>query len=224
MSSNPELLVITPVFNGEKYVEATIKSVLKARTPSMKYVVVNDGSTDSTLEILNRYLGEIEVINQSNLGEGNAVNKGFHSYDSKYVMVVSADDLVEDQIFKKLITTLDSNPDKSVAYPDWEIINEKDQVISRIETLEFTVESLIEKMICLPGPGALIRRSALDRPNLRIGTYVYVGDFECWIHLDKSSSFILVMGINWRAMSIFPFLLHILALMTTILIINYSYS
>lgn len=94
MSNPPEILVITPVYNGEKYIEATIKSVLKARVPSMTYLVVNDGSTDGTAEILSKYQGAIDVIEQANQGEGNAVNVGYSARESKYVMVVSADDLL----------------------------------------------------------------------------------------------------------------------------------
>jgi glycosyltransferase involved in cell wall biosynthesis len=187
-----ELLVITPVYNGEKYIEASIKSVLKARVPSMTYLVVNDGSTDGTAEILKKYLGEIVVIEQANHGEGSAVNVGFLARESKYVMVVSSDDLVDENIFRRLIQVLEENPEISVAYPDWEMINDEGDVISRIETPEFSIYSLIEKMICIPGPGALIRRSSLNRDYLRDASYVYVGDFECWLHLARSTNFIRV--------------------------------
>ena len=192
MSNQQELLVITPVYNGEKYIEATIKSVLKARIPSMTYLVVNDGSTDGTAEILRKYLGRIDVIEQANNGEGNAVNAGFAASESKYVMVVSADDLVDENIFRRLIQVLEENPEASVAYPDWEMINDQGDVISQIETPEFSISALIEKMICLPGPGALIRRSSLDRDYLRNDSYIYVGDFECWLNLARFTSFIRV--------------------------------
>lgn len=192
MHNLPESLVITPVYNGEKYIEATIKSVLEARIPSMTYLVVNDGSTDGTSEILKKYLGAIEVIEQANHGEGNAVNTGFSARESKYVMVISADDLVNKDIFRRLIQVLESNPEASVAYPDWEMINQEGNVISQIETPDFSIHLLIEKMICLPGPGALIRRDSLSRNYLRNESYVYVGDFECWINLARHTNFIRV--------------------------------
>jgi len=192
VSNPPEILVITPVYNGEKYIEATIKSVLKARVPSMTYLVVNDGSTDGTAEILSKYQGAIDVIEQANQGEGNAVNVGYSARESKYVMVVSADDLISENIFRRLIQVLEDNPEASVAYPDWEMINDQGDVISQIETPDFSTHTLIEKMICLPGPGALIRRSSLDRENLRNDSYVYVGDFECWLNLARHTNFIRV--------------------------------
>jgi glycosyltransferase involved in cell wall biosynthesis len=180
-----KLLVITPVFNGEKYIEETINSVLNARIDSMEYLIVNDGSTDQTSRILQKFSGKIRVVNQANSGEGNAVNTGFASVDSEYIMIVSADDLINKGIFEKLIHALDENSGHAVAYPDWEMIDKSGAMISKIETQEFSVVTLYEKMKCLPGPGALIRRSSVKRSYLRDDSYVYIGDFECWLQIAR---------------------------------------
>ncbi len=184
-----KLLVVTPVFNGEKYLEETINSVLSAKISSMEYLIVNDGSTDGTSRILEKYNGRIKVIEQSNSGESSAVNVGFNAFDSEYVMIVSADDLVSEDIFRKLIDVLDLNPKHAVAYPDWHIIDGKGSVISDKQTLEFSKPLLYEKMLCIPGPGSLIRRSALKRNFLRNESFVYIGDFESWLYLAKEHEF-----------------------------------
>ena len=187
-----KLLVITPVFNGEKYIEETINSVLNAQIDSMEYLVVNDGSTDQTSKILQKFSGRIHVINQANGGEGNAVNSGFAAIKSEYVMVVSADDLIDNTIFEKLIHSLDNNPEYAVAYPDWEIVDRSGDTVTKIETQDFSITLLYEKMKCLPGPGALIRRSAVKRENLRDDSYIYIGDFECWLEIAKDYQFLRV--------------------------------
>jgi glycosyltransferase involved in cell wall biosynthesis len=187
-----KLLVVTPVFNGEEFLEETINSVLDAGVSSMEFVVVNDGSTDGTSQILQKFKGRIKIIDQPNGGEGNAVNKGFAALDSEYIMVVSADDLIDKSIFNKLVKVLDENPLYAVAYPDWEIIDKNGETISKIETREFSNKILYEKMKCLPGPGALIRRSAVKRSNLRDDSYIFIGDFECWLQIAKEHQFVRV--------------------------------
>ena len=75
-----QLTVITAVYNGEDYIEDTINSVLKfAKDINFQYVVVNDGSTDDTSQILNSFGDKIEVIHQSNAGESTAVNVGIEN-------------------------------------------------------------------------------------------------------------------------------------------------
>jgi glycosyltransferase involved in cell wall biosynthesis len=197
----PKLLVITPVFNGEKYIEETIISVLNAQIPSMEYLIVNDGSTDGTSKILDKFAGRIDIIHQPNSGEGNAVNVGFSAVDSEYVMIVSADDLVSKNIFRKLTQTLDENPQLSVVYPDWEMIDSAGKTLTKVNTMEFSKTMLFEKMICLPGPGTMIRRSSVKRDFLRDDSYIYIGDFECWLYLARESDFMRVPEnlAKWRS-------------------------
>ena len=115
-------------------------------------------------------------------------------------MVVSADDLIDKSIFEKLIKVLDENPQYAVAYPDWEMIGTNGEILSKIETLEFSNMILYEKMKCLPGPGALIRRSSVKRCNLRDDTYTFIGDFECWLQIAMEHKFIRVPDYlaKWR--------------------------
>ena len=73
-----KLTVITAVYNGAEYIEETIESVLKyCREIDFEYIVLNDGSTDKTLEILDKYEKVIRIINKSNSGESDSVSLGF---------------------------------------------------------------------------------------------------------------------------------------------------
>ena len=65
--SKSKLSVITAVYNGSKYIEETIESVLKnCAEIDFEYIVLNDGSTDNTLELLEKYKSKIRIINKEN--------------------------------------------------------------------------------------------------------------------------------------------------------------
>ncbi|HEV2197128.1 MAG TPA: glycosyltransferase family 2 protein [Candidatus Acidoferrum sp.] len=74
----PRITLVTAVYNGEAHLEATIQSVLQQRYPDLEYILVNDGSTDGTRDVITRYEQHIaSVIDQTNQGLYAALNAGF---------------------------------------------------------------------------------------------------------------------------------------------------
>lgn len=85
--------VILPVFNGEKYIKKAIDSVLNQSLSDFELIIINDGSSDATLNIIMGYDDErIILINQENHGPGNARNKGLEKATGEYVMFLDSDD------------------------------------------------------------------------------------------------------------------------------------
>ncbi|MCD8390767.1 MAG: glycosyltransferase [Firmicutes bacterium] len=86
--------VITPVYNGEKTIARCVDSILAQTLTETEIIVVNDGSTDKTAEILSGYKN-IRVINQENAGQGFARNRGIDAARGEYIAFVDADDTIE---------------------------------------------------------------------------------------------------------------------------------
>ena len=85
--------VILPVLNGEKYISKAIESVLEQSFSDFELIIVNDGSTDNTANIINSFIdSRIRIINQSNQGPGAARNNALETVDSDYVMFLDSDD------------------------------------------------------------------------------------------------------------------------------------
>lgn len=88
-----KISVILPVYNGEKYIKKAIESVLSQTLTDFELIIVNDGSTDGTLDIINEFRdNRITLINQKNLGPGASRNRAFQKVTSEYVMFLDADD------------------------------------------------------------------------------------------------------------------------------------
>jgi glycosyltransferase involved in cell wall biosynthesis len=181
------LSVITPVFNGEKYIKETIDSVLKAiGDQNIEYLVIDDGSTDKTPEILENYGSKIKLISQTNKGESAAVNTGFNSALGDFVLVVSADDpLFTSDIFDGVEAFFDSNPQIAAWYPDWKLIDGDGKVIEIITVQEYSDEKLIGRFLCLPGPGAFIRKNSALKIGGRRERWRFVGDYDFWLRLSR---------------------------------------
>jgi glycosyltransferase involved in cell wall biosynthesis len=85
--------VIIPVFNGEKYIEEALNSVLRQTHPVEEVIVVDDGSHDGTPAILENFRGKIKLIRQENTGIGAAINRGVEAAGGLYLAFLDADDL-----------------------------------------------------------------------------------------------------------------------------------
>ena len=89
----PKISVILPVYNSEKYIEKAIESVLHQTFDDFELIIVNDGSTDNTLNIINEFNDfRIELINQPNQGPGAARNNALKIAQGEYVMFLDSDD------------------------------------------------------------------------------------------------------------------------------------
>lgn len=100
-----KISICVPVYNMEKYLEDCIKSLLNQTLKEIEIILVNDGSTDNSIKILEKYEKEysnIKVISQPNQGLGGARNTALKNAVGEYVGFVDADDFVENDMYKKM--------------------------------------------------------------------------------------------------------------------------
>lgn len=98
-----KLSVIIPVFNGEKTIESCIKSALLQTVSEFEIIVVNDGSHDKTLDIIEKIKdSRVKVITQQNGGQGLARNAGLDAAKGEYIGFLDADDTIESGMYEKM--------------------------------------------------------------------------------------------------------------------------
>lgn len=91
----PILTWIIPVYNGEKYIGQAIESILRQPCKDFRIIVVDDGSTDRTVSVVEKYLGnQVSLIRKENGGVSSARNAGIRAADSKYIAFLDADDVI----------------------------------------------------------------------------------------------------------------------------------
>ena len=196
------LTIITPVYNGEKYISETIESIISAKIQvGYEYLVINDGSTDSTSLILDRYKDKIKIHAQQNLGESAAVNNGLKHSRGDFVLVVNADDpLLTGDLINKGIKILVADPSIVAIYPDWKIISDNMET-KKIKILpEYTDEIMIGRCRCLPGPGTLFRKDTALKIGGRSANWKFVSDYDFWIRMSRQGVIVRLPGVlaQWR--------------------------
>lgn len=105
MNNKPEISVLVPCFNVEKYLKQCLDSILSQTFTDMEVICLNDGSTDNTPDILREYAVQDErvtVVNKPNSGYGATMNIGIEKASGKYVAIIESDDWVEPEMLAKL--------------------------------------------------------------------------------------------------------------------------
>ena len=154
--------IITPVYNGADFIAETVDSVLNsAKEFSFEYLVVDDGSLDSTPNILMGYGSKLTLIRQENLGQSAAISKAITQAVGEYLLIVNADDpLITGDLLSDAKRILDKDPSVVATYPDWQMIDKSGKVIETVLVKDFSIEELVGKFNCLIGPGGVFRTVA----------------------------------------------------------------
>lgn len=100
-----KISVIIPVYNSEKYVRRCINSVIAQTYQNWEMILVDDGSVDNSLAILQEYANKdirIKVVHQDNAGPGIARNTGITCATGEYIVFIDSDDRVNKEYFRKL--------------------------------------------------------------------------------------------------------------------------
>ena len=108
MCSMVKVSIIIPIFNTEKYIERCIQSITAQTLREIEIICVNDGSTDHSMAIINRYAdndSRIKIIEQENLMQGAARNAGMKIAQGEYIGFVDSDDYIDLDYYEKLYNT-----------------------------------------------------------------------------------------------------------------------
>lgn len=128
---SPKISLVVPCCNVEKYVEQSVRSAMNQTLRDIEIICVNDGSTDSTLSILQKLAEEderIKIIDKPNSGYGNSMNVGFDAARGEYIGILESDDFIEPNMLEShyyLAKTNDVEVVKSNFYFYWSTPTEK---------------------------------------------------------------------------------------------------
>jgi glycosyltransferase involved in cell wall biosynthesis len=107
----PRITVVTPSFNQGQFIEETIRSVLLQRYPNLEYIVMDGGSTDNTLTIIQRYRPWLsDVVSEPDKGQSDAINKGWRRSTGKILAWLNSDDVYEPNALFRVAASWLANP------------------------------------------------------------------------------------------------------------------
>lgn len=185
----PLVSIITPTYNRANYLPETIDSIITQDYPHLEYIVLDDGSTDNTPELLVGYADKIIWESHPNMGVSRTVNKGIGLAQGEIIAIVNSDDPLLPGAVTKTVDFMQSRSDILVAYPDWNMIGPNSELIKHIQVPEYDYLYMLREHHCLPGPGAFIRRKAFDLVGGRDPEFWLMDDYEFWLRLGLHGEF-----------------------------------
>ena len=175
--------IVTPSFNQASFLEETIRSVLEQDYEPVEYVVVDDGSTDGSVEIVRRYADRLAWWTaQENRGQVPAINLGFTHTTGEYMAYLNSDDTLLPGAVARMAGELESDPDLLLVYGDARYTDESSQVTGYLSSREFDVAAMVRSADNhVVQPSTMWRREAWERfgPFDERGWYFF--DFEFFL-------------------------------------------
>ena len=194
--------VVVMSYNNARFIGETIESVLSQQDVALELIIVDDCSSDDSLEVVRRYQSDPRLaleVNTENLGQTGNFNKCVRCGTGRYVVVLGSDDILYPGHLSALVEALDADPKLSLAYTQCTWIDEAGKVLQHIDHRghpahsysggrDEVVDLLTFDNYITPST-VMLRRSMLDDMRLSEGVYaqegMLAGDWELWIRVAR---------------------------------------
>jgi glycosyltransferase involved in cell wall biosynthesis len=154
----PRITIVTPSFNQGRYLEQTILSVLNQNYPNLEFIVMDGGSTDNSVQILQNYQEYLTYWQSSrDEGQASAIVAGFRMGSGEILAYLNSDDLYLPYTLKKVGAFLKANPTVQVMYGDCLIIDSNNRVVRRVYPPEFDARIFLYENQIIPQPASFWR-------------------------------------------------------------------
>jgi glycosyltransferase involved in cell wall biosynthesis len=184
----PKISIVTPCYNAEKYLEETILSVLEQNYPNLEYIIIDDGSTDYSVEIIRKYEARLAYwISEKDNGMYEAIQKGFEKSTGEIMAWINSDDLYHRKAFFVISELFSKNTEINWlvgASTHWDEYGrgtniDRSQKFTRYDFLAGDFK-WIQQESCF------FRRTLWDKAGSYIDkTLNYAGDFELWLRFFR---------------------------------------
>lgn len=185
----PTVSIVIPAHNHAGFLEQAIESVLGQDYPDIELIVLDDGSTDDTREVLIRYSGRFFWETQPNMGQAGTLNKGWSMSKGEYLSYLAADDFLLPGAVSTSVGWLAAAPETVLTYCDFNLVDATSRVLRRKRAPEFSYRDLVVDLVCQPGPGVFFRRDAFERAGWWDERLKRVPDYEYWLRLGLEGTF-----------------------------------
>lgn len=140
----PKISIVTPSYNQAQFLERTILSVLNQNYPNLEYIIIDDGSTDRSVEIIKKYEKYLAYWErQPNSGQANAVRKGFEISTGDILAYLNSDDTYLPGTFFKVAEAFRKNNDADLIFGNVFLIDKNDKRIGELRFTKFEFDTLI---------------------------------------------------------------------------------
>lgn len=199
--SSPLVSIVTPSFNQANYLEETIKSVLSQDYPHFEYIIVDGGSSDGSLEIIQRYADQLAWwTSEPDRGQADAINKGFSHASGDIYAWLNSDDSYLPGTIKRAVNYLSSHPEVAMVYADANLVDEHGNILGRFPAQQTSFERMLRGSVHIPQQTTFYKAEIWQRIGGLDPSFFFAMDYDFWVRIAKITSPVYVQQLwaNFR--------------------------
>lgn len=192
---DPLVSVIMPVYNSEKYLIEAIESILNQTLKDFEFIIVDDCSTDSSSELIERYATADKrtriLRNDTNLNIAKARNRGLEVALGKYIATMDSDDRALPTRLEDQVGYLETHLDVAISIGNINVISENGvyQYMRPYPITDRAIRSKVYRYNPFPNPTIMCRREVYEKTGTYDDKYVPIDDFDFWIRAGVNFKF-----------------------------------
>ncbi len=180
--------IVTPSFNQASFLEETIRSVLEQDYPEIEYFIIDGGSTDGSVEIIQRYAHRLAGwVSEPDKGQTDAINKGFERCKGEVLAWLNSDDTYQPGAVREVVAFLQANPDVGMVYGDSNYINQDGQTLGRFPAAQTDYRRLRQGYVHIPQQASFFRASLWEQVGPLDPSFYFAMDYDLWVRLARIS-------------------------------------
>lgn len=191
ISRKPSISVVVPSFNQGPFIRETLESLFAQAYPELEVIVVDGGSTDGTLGVLQDYGDRIRWVSESDDGQADAIRKGFSMARGEWLTWLNSDDLQTDNALHRVADCIAQHPKSEVVAGRGHYVAEDGTYLRPYPTIRIQGQSvnvqdeLFEKGY-VAQPSVFYRKDAYERVGGVDATLRYVMDYDLWVRFARA--------------------------------------
>lgn len=190
--------IITPSYQQGRFLEETIRSVLRQDYPHIEYIVMDGGSSDETVSILKKYSDRLAYWrSEPDKGQTDAINKGFAQAKGQILAWINSDDTYNPGAVSQAVTYLREHPEVGVVYSDLNFIDGDSKVIGKFPAAQTDLARLRRGFVHVPQPATFFRAEHWRKIGPLDDSFFFAMDYDLWVRLAGVTQFKYLPGTIW---------------------------
>jgi glycosyltransferase involved in cell wall biosynthesis len=196
MNEKPLVSIVTPSFNQGSFLEETISSVLAQTYQPIEYIVIDGGSTDDSVEIIQKHADRLTYwVSEPDRGQSHAINKGLQRSTGAVIGWLNSDDTLMPGTVARVVDAMEQDP--MVVHGSVRLIDADSKTITRPKLAkrnqEFGIETIVGEGL-VNQPGSFWNRAIMERVGYLNEDLNYIMDFELWVRMALGGARFLRLG------------------------------
>ncbi len=196
--NQPLISIVTPSFNQARYLEATIHSVFDQDYPALEYIIMDGGSHDGSLEIIQRYASRLAWwVSEPDKGQTDALNKGFSLAKGQILAWINSDDTYEPGALAAAARYFTDHPKTGLIYANTNFIDETGRKIGRFPAAQTDYQRLRQGYVHIPQQAAFFRADLWRQVGPLDPDFYFAMDYDLWVRLAKLAPLTYLPDQTW---------------------------